>query len=407
MSSETSNAQTTTNGGTTSNSSSVPIPAWCHQCQKQIRVNPNCDVYTCNDCEGDFVEIIEQPNAPDDPSVFTPPILPGILRAIAARSGDSGTEETSRPTRMHTRSQAGRSPHRVNTLSSIIASRRNAEQADESDGSTSEEDMEDTSAPPAGSTAGGVTSSANVANISGSRATDSSRQQGSLRLRLRDALRRVERIRTQGDHNSNSLDSFFEDMLMMMAQGRGSRVAYVGDDASEEGRRHMRIGDYVIGDMDEIVNELMQQHPGGAPAHSTSNEVLNKLPCLNHSIASASPHKGQNEQCAVCREEFPWSPSNENENNQTEDTPMDNGEDAVWALPCAHWFHRECCEQWLKEHNTCPVCRNELPTTDEEYNESKNLSMQAFDRWREAFLEGHSTRAEEAAQKVCTASAAT
>jgi hypothetical protein len=36
-------------------------------------------------------------------------------------------------------------------------------------------------------------------------------------------------------------------------------------------------------------------------------------------------------------------------------------------LPCLHVFHFECVEQWLVKHNTCPMCRTELPTDDEVY----------------------------------------
>lgn len=33
-------------------------------------------------------------------------------------------------------------------------------------------------------------------------------------------------------------------------------------------------------------------------------------------------------------------------------------------MPCGHIYHPDCLLPWLKEHNTCPVCRFELPTEE-------------------------------------------
>lgn len=30
-------------------------------------------------------------------------------------------------------------------------------------------------------------------------------------------------------------------------------------------------------------------------------------------------------------------------------------------IPCGHMFHESCIKEWLEKHNTCPVCRFELP----------------------------------------------
>eukprot|EP01006_Ploeotia_vitrea_P050581 TRINITY_DN67476_c0_g1_i1.p1 TRINITY_DN67476_c0_g1~~TRINITY_DN67476_c0_g1_i1.p1 ORF type:complete len:447 (-),score=193.71 TRINITY_DN67476_c0_g1_i1:121-1461(-) len=42
------------------------------------------------------------------------------------------------------------------------------------------------------------------------------------------------------------------------------------------------------------------------------------------------------------------------------------------TLPCFHYFCPECIEPWLKERNTCPLCRYELPT-----EEGKNPAKEA------------------------------
>jgi len=65
---------------------------------------------------------------------------------------------------------------------------------------------------------------------------------------------------------------------------------------------------------------------------------------------SISIAQHSNRDCVICTEEF------------------QAGHRVLQIPGCGHIFHDECALRWLSLHNTCPFCRQELPTDDEEYN---------------------------------------
>lgn len=51
-------------------------------------------------------------------------------------------------------------------------------------------------------------------------------------------------------------------------------------------------------------------------------------------------------QCSVCWEDFTLG-------------------EAVRQLPCTHIYHEPCIRPWLELHGTCPICRQNLITDDQ------------------------------------------
>ncbi|KAI1184137.1 hypothetical protein F5B17DRAFT_413133 [Nemania serpens] len=88
--------------------------------------------------------------------------------------------------------------------------------------------------------------------------------------------------------------------------------------------------------LDRIITNLMEANPqSNAPAPATEDAIAS-LPRrkLDEEMLGAE-RKGE---CTICIDEVVV-------------------EDEVLVLPCRHWFHEECASLWLKQHNSCPVCR--------------------------------------------------
>lgn len=95
--------------------------------------------------------------------------------------------------------------------------------------------------------------------------------------------------------------------------------------------------------MDRILSELMEQHQTGNAPGPASAAAIKALPRKTISATDLADSSTGKAECSICMDDVPLGT-------------------VVTLLPCAHWFHRECIEAWLGEHDTCPHCRQGIMT---------------------------------------------
>lgn len=116
-----------------------------------------------------------------------------------------------------------------------------------------------------------------------------------------------------------------------------------------------RSGDAVFSQeaLDRVVSQLMEQNQqNGAPP--APEEIINSLP--RKAVDKTMLGDDDKAECSIC---------------------MDNVEmgTEVTVLPCKHWFHFECIQHWLKEHDTCPHCRKPITPEDQRNQQGRPSGM--------------------------------
>ena len=107
--------------------------------------------------------------------------------------------------------------------------------------------------------------------------------------------------------------------------------------------------------IDNIINQIMLNDTnkyGNPPAAKNAIEKLKKYKINEENLKEF----GIENSCAVCKDEF------------------NIGEECL-SMPCNHNFHENCLMPWLKERNSCPICRYELPTDDADFEEMKKQKI--------------------------------
>lgn len=120
--------------------------------------------------------------------------------------------------------------------------------------------------------------------------------------------------------------------------------------------------------LDAILHHIMMHDPNryGPPPASTESvanlpevtvdkELIERYGSRTAAVDECGDRFGEDRvvlNCCVCRDEF------------------EVGAQGL-MMPCEHIFHPNCLTPWLKQHNSCPTCRFELPTDDSDYEHMK------------------------------------
>ncbi|KAK4373459.1 hypothetical protein RND71_008843 [Anisodus tanguticus] len=106
------------------------------------------------------------------------------------------------------------------------------------------------------------------------------------------------------------------------------------------------MGDYFIGPgFEELIQHLAENDPNRYGTPPASKSAVEGLPSIK---VDEELLRSELAQCAVCKDDF--------------ELGLD-----VKQMPCKHVYHNDCILPWLELHNSCPVCRYELPTDDPDY----------------------------------------
>ncbi|KAF3790787.1 E3 ubiquitin-protein ligase [Nymphaea thermarum] len=123
----------------------------------------------------------------------------------------------------------------------------------------------------------------------------------------------------------------------MVSNGR-MQVIFNGGSGIGLRRLPPNFSDYFMDqDLEELIEQLtMSDRRGPPPAPHSAIEAM-------PTIKISQRHLRVDSHCPVCQEKF------------------EIGTEAR-EMPCKHIYHCECIVPWLVQHNSCPVCRHQLPT---------------------------------------------
>ncbi|KAI9684334.1 MAG: hypothetical protein M1829_002143 [Trizodia sp. TS-e1964] len=115
-------------------------------------------------------------------------------------------------------------------------------------------------------------------------------------------------------------------------------------------------------EFDRIVTQLMDQNPNSTAPGPAPEAAITSLPKKKINLEMLG-EDGKGE-CSVCMD------------------GVSLGEEVAY-LPCTHWFHNSCVSAWLREHNTCPICRAGIPPPKASDSSSRTYAdLPPSEAWR-------------------------
>ena len=127
----------------------------------------------------------------------------------------------------------------------------------------------------------------------------------------------------------------------IMAQELGASAVVIGNNMSEP-------WPYVMKDSKGEAETLGLEIPVAMVKREDGKKIVQQCEQKNGSAKCNFRFQSLSRDCVICCETYQIR-------------------DKVLQIPsCGHVFHESCALVWLNKHNTCPYCRNELPTDDKQ-----------------------------------------
>lgn len=131
-----------------------------------------------------------------------------------------------------------------------------------------------------------------------------------------------------------SLSIFGPDPLWVLNRNPGSALS---NGSTGSGTRQVDIRDFFMGrGFEEIIEQLSINDRRGPPP--APRRLIDAMPTIKITQA----HIRTDSNCPVCKESFELGTN-------------------ARQMPCNHIYHSDCIVPWLVQHNSCPVCRLEIP----------------------------------------------